>query len=142
MLPSLYTDHQSSWVSTDTLLRKLMIYAINRGVFTALVQSLQVILYASSSTKVFYWALFYFPGCKVYVNSTFAMLNARHHIRRGGVTYFSTGFELHAYSVDVAPGQGSSEGSILRPEFSKNSAAPSEAKIDCQVTTEIIQQMD
>ncbi|KZT74917.1 hypothetical protein DAEQUDRAFT_701087 [Daedalea quercina L-15889] len=51
-------------VMTDTLLRKLMVYAINRGVLTALVQSLQVILYASSSTSVFWWALFYFPGCK------------------------------------------------------------------------------
>ncbi|EPS99065.1 hypothetical protein FOMPIDRAFT_84831 [Fomitopsis schrenkii] len=107
----------------------------------SLVQSLQVILYASSSTKVFYWALFYFPGCKVDVNSTFAMLNARHHIRQGGVTCFSTGFELHAYPVDVAPERGSLEGSIL-PEFSEHSVTPSEARIDCKVTTEIVRQID
>lgn len=66
---------------TDSLLRTLMIYAINRGILTTALQVGQAVSFVASSPDAFYWSLFHFPGSKVYVNSALAILNARHHIR-------------------------------------------------------------
>ncbi|KAI0933758.1 hypothetical protein AcV5_005824 [Taiwanofungus camphoratus] len=82
---------------TETMIRKLTFYAINRGVFTAVLQVMQFITYtALPSTLV--WSIFHFPGSSVYVNCLLAVLNARHHLRdtakNGASRYLSTGLTV------------------------------------------------
>lgn len=66
---------------TDTLVRKLMVYAINRGILTSVIQVGQAVAYLAANTTLFYWSMFHFPASKVYVNSVMAILNARHHMQ-------------------------------------------------------------
>ncbi|EED83501.1 predicted protein [Postia placenta Mad-698-R] len=49
---------------TNSLLRTLMIYAINRGILTTALQIGQAVSYVASSPDAFYWSLFHFPGSK------------------------------------------------------------------------------
>ncbi|KAH9829457.1 uncharacterized protein C8Q71DRAFT_405384 [Rhodofomes roseus] len=73
---------------TDSLLTKLIISAVHRGILTALLQFLQFITYIvtlhSGGTKLI-WAVFYFPASKVNTNSLLAMLNVRHWLRESMV---------------------------------------------------------
>ncbi|EPS96671.1 hypothetical protein FOMPIDRAFT_1053038 [Fomitopsis schrenkii] len=70
--------------STDTLITKLVMYAIHRGVFTALLQLLHFATYIGTiqdGPNMLIWSLFHFPGSKIYVNSLLAILNVRHWLR-------------------------------------------------------------
>ncbi|EED79653.1 predicted protein [Postia placenta Mad-698-R] len=49
---------------TDTLVRKLMVYAINRGILTSVIQVGQAVAYLAANTTLFYWSMFHFPGSK------------------------------------------------------------------------------
>lgn len=66
---------------TDTLIQRLMIYVINRGILTTVLQLGQAVTYVSSSQRGYYWTLFHFSASRVNVNSTLTILNARHHMR-------------------------------------------------------------
>ncbi|TFY60347.1 hypothetical protein EVJ58_g5204 [Rhodofomes roseus] len=72
-LSLLLRRERSEFRRTSSLLRKLTIYIINRGVLTAVMQSLQAILFASYRSNGFYWSLFAFPGTRVYIVSTLAV---------------------------------------------------------------------
>ncbi|KZT08281.1 uncharacterized protein LAESUDRAFT_724301 [Laetiporus sulphureus 93-53] len=72
---------------TQTVVAKLISYAINRGVVLTVLQILQVGLTASTDTELD--QIFYFPLSTVYVNSVLAVLNARGHLRekKNGTEY-------------------------------------------------------
>ncbi|KZT04149.1 uncharacterized protein LAESUDRAFT_715703 [Laetiporus sulphureus 93-53] len=63
-----------SFGPTESLVRKLTVYAINCGILTVIVQILQFIMYTAFNASVYYWAVFHFPGNKIYVNSMLALL--------------------------------------------------------------------
>ncbi|EPT04367.1 hypothetical protein FOMPIDRAFT_1046236 [Fomitopsis schrenkii] len=69
---------------TDSLITMLVAFAIQRGVLTALMQFLHFATYIGTfkegATKLI-WALFHFPGGKIYTNSFLAVLNIRHWLR-------------------------------------------------------------
>lgn len=72
--------------STNNLVSGLMLYTIHRGIAIALVQFLEVALFAAClHAKPFklLWLLCHYSGSKVYVNSLLALLNLRDHLRFG-----------------------------------------------------------
>jgi len=59
--------------STETLVRTLTTYVVNRGILTTIMQIGQFITYVSLPDTVLVWAVFHFPGSKIYVNSLIAV---------------------------------------------------------------------
>ncbi|KZT73334.1 hypothetical protein DAEQUDRAFT_721935 [Daedalea quercina L-15889] len=87
---------KTGFTSTDTLVSRLVAYAIHRGLFTALLQLLHFATYIGTlrfgSTELI-WSLFHFPASKVYVNSLLALLNVRHWLRE---SYYAESFHLQS----------------------------------------------
>ncbi|KZT01351.1 uncharacterized protein LAESUDRAFT_752728 [Laetiporus sulphureus 93-53] len=92
--------HNTGFMGTRDLIHNLQVLVINRGVLTTLIQTIQMIIYISLPKNVLYWVLLQLPGSKIYVNSLLAVLNARHHLRRNGVTYISNAFKDSAVEID------------------------------------------
>ncbi|TFY65356.1 hypothetical protein EVJ58_g2033 [Rhodofomes roseus] len=69
---------------TDSVLQKLTIYIIHRGILTTVLQIALLGTYLGSiyQTKLI-WAIFHCAGGKIYVNSMMAVLNARLHLKSG-----------------------------------------------------------
>ncbi|EPS95718.1 hypothetical protein FOMPIDRAFT_1019310 [Fomitopsis schrenkii] len=63
-LTMLLRREKSEFKRTSSILRKLTVHIINRGVLTAILQSLQAILFAAYRSNGFYWSLFAFPGTR------------------------------------------------------------------------------
>ncbi|TDL16585.1 hypothetical protein BD410DRAFT_795240 [Rickenella mellea] len=63
-----------------SLLRRLMIYTVNRGIVVTSVQILTLVLYWHAPDKL-YWMTFHMCVGKLYVNTLLAMLNARRQLR-------------------------------------------------------------
>lgn len=64
---------------TNTMLQKLMVHAVNRGVLTAITSALSLILFlALPGTLYFYLGLL--PSSKLYMNSMVATLNSRQYV--------------------------------------------------------------
>ncbi|TFY61146.1 hypothetical protein EVJ58_g4693 [Rhodofomes roseus] len=75
---------KTGFKNTDTLVSRLVTYAIHRGLFTALLQLLHFATYIATlqyGASELIWSLFHFPASKVYVNSLLALLNVRHWLR-------------------------------------------------------------
>ncbi|EPS93007.1 hypothetical protein FOMPIDRAFT_114925 [Fomitopsis schrenkii] len=75
--------------ATDSLITMLVSFAIQRGVLTALMQFLHFATYIGTfkaGAAKLIWALFYFPGGKIYTNSFLAVLNIRHWLREAPAT--------------------------------------------------------
>ncbi|PPR01338.1 hypothetical protein CVT24_006340 [Panaeolus cyanescens] len=66
--------------STNSLLDKLMINAINRGGLTAFAAAWNLILFIAIP-NTFWFVIGYFISSKLYMNSALASLNSRQHIR-------------------------------------------------------------
>jgi len=66
--------------STNSLLHKLMVMAVNRGVITALSAALNMILFLGIP-DTFWFFIGLIPSGKLYMNSMLATLNTRRHIR-------------------------------------------------------------
>ncbi|OCH89534.1 hypothetical protein OBBRIDRAFT_658379 [Obba rivulosa] len=65
---------QSGFERTKTLLDKLTVYAIHRGILTATVQLLHFATYlATYHNSSFIWMIFHIPSTKIYVNSLLAV---------------------------------------------------------------------
>ncbi|KAI0734318.1 hypothetical protein C8Q72DRAFT_461779 [Fomitopsis betulina] len=72
---------RTGFSGTDTLISKLVTFAIHRGIMTAVLQLLHFATYIGTfhdGPNKLIWALFHFPGSKIYTNSLLAVLNARH----------------------------------------------------------------
>ncbi|KAH9841657.1 uncharacterized protein C8Q71DRAFT_738088 [Rhodofomes roseus] len=59
---------------TDTLVRRLVVYAVDRGILTTTMQLLSLITYLPLAEKpVYLWTVFHLPASKLYVNSMLAV---------------------------------------------------------------------
>jgi len=74
-------NHKGNFRSTDSILNTLMIYAINRGVLTAICAALNLILFLALPGTFYFFIGLELSG-KLYVNSALATLNSRNHITR------------------------------------------------------------
>ncbi|KZT72865.1 hypothetical protein DAEQUDRAFT_722484 [Daedalea quercina L-15889] len=91
---------------TETMISALMNYAIQRGIFTALIQLAHFTTYISTiHTTSLYWMLWHVPGSKIYVNSLLAVINVRHQLREGPS---DPEYSLDMFSVEERPGQAAS----------------------------------
>ncbi|OBZ70710.1 hypothetical protein A0H81_09255 [Grifola frondosa] len=86
---------KNGFKSTDTLMDKLIIFSMNRGILTCIVQMLTVVLFVGVSTKEI-WSLFYIMTSKLYINSLLATLNRREDLRK--ITYRLESFDLASRS--------------------------------------------
>ncbi|KAF9065542.1 hypothetical protein BDP27DRAFT_1404776 [Rhodocollybia butyracea] len=73
-------NNRTGMESTNTLIQKLMVNAINRGALTTLAAALEIILFLAVP-GTFYFVLFLMTTSKLYMNSMLATLNTRRHIR-------------------------------------------------------------
>ncbi|KAI0937013.1 hypothetical protein AcV5_005010 [Taiwanofungus camphoratus] len=77
---------RTGYTRTEAMISTLIIFAVNRGIFTGLAQLLHFSTYISTfkHDSSLVWMIFHFPGSKIYVNSLFAVLNVRHYIAEEG----------------------------------------------------------
>jgi len=111
---------QAGFERTKTLLDKLTVYAIHRGILTATVQLLHFATYlATYHNSSFVWMIFHIPSTKIYVNSLLAVLNVRHHLRDAGpkaqVERSVDFVDLENFSSRFAAPSNRSRGEILGP---------------------------
>ncbi|KZT66298.1 hypothetical protein DAEQUDRAFT_730415 [Daedalea quercina L-15889] len=126
---------------TETLIRKLTTYAINRGVLTTALQIGQLITYVSLPDTTFVWAIFHFVGCKAYVNSLLALLNARNHLRTHGTSGNSlSGLSAQEIALESLPKQNRQDrkSAWQRASRSAHSNVPTQALITLTTTKEVI----
>jgi hypothetical protein len=64
---------------TNSLLQKLMVNAVNRGLLTTITAAVTLILFLALP-GTFYFYLGVLPSSKLYMNSMLAMLNSRHYV--------------------------------------------------------------
>ncbi|KAH9829458.1 uncharacterized protein C8Q71DRAFT_405159 [Rhodofomes roseus] len=77
---------RTGFSGTDSLITKLVAFAIHRGIITALMQLLHFATYIGTlndGPNKLFWALFHFPGSKIYTNSLLAVFNIRNWLRDG-----------------------------------------------------------
>ncbi|KZT00173.1 uncharacterized protein LAESUDRAFT_732499 [Laetiporus sulphureus 93-53] len=79
---------------TEKLIRKLTVHVINRGMLTAVIQVMTLVMFVAFPKNAVYWSIFHFPGSKIYVNSLLAVLNARHYYAHGITADITTGLYL------------------------------------------------
>jgi len=99
--------------SSDKLIDNLILYAVSRGVITAVCQILFLILNVALPHHT-YWQPFHQAVGKLYINSVLATLNVRHTLKEGTLkdAYFdSKGQEM------VKPPQSSREQNTTRIQF-------------------------
>ncbi|KAI0962210.1 hypothetical protein AcV7_001103 [Taiwanofungus camphoratus] len=122
---------------TETLLSKLMLYAIHRGIITSVVQLCHFATYISTihDNGTLIWMVFHIPGSKIYVNSLLAVLNVRRRLREGGSSHATTD-----YSVDVIPldSVGPNHSSSTRITRSRPTQTPSISRTRIMLTKEVI----
>ncbi|KAH9934264.1 uncharacterized protein B0H18DRAFT_1115000 [Fomitopsis serialis] len=126
---------------TETLIRKLTTYAINRGALTTALQIGQFFTYVLLPETSFVWAIFHFVGCKAYVNSLLAILNARHYLRtqgssRGNASAVSAQ-DINLESLSRQTGQDT-KNAWQRTHHLGQKSVPTPAVIKLTTTTEII----
>jgi len=126
---------------TETLIRKLTAYAINRGVLTTALQISQFFTYVLLPETTFVWAIFHFVGCKAYVNSLLAILNARHYLRTHGSSRAHDGGisaqDINLESLSRQTGQDT-KNTWQRTSRPGPKNVPSPAMIKLTTTTEVI----
>ncbi|KAH7906532.1 hypothetical protein BJ138DRAFT_1162396 [Hygrophoropsis aurantiaca] len=84
---------------TETLLDKLSVYSLNRGVLTFIVQLLNMVFFiASPDTDI--WALFHMSLSKVYMISFLATLNRRERLRKGSCGPIELGSDIRMQMLE------------------------------------------
>ncbi|KAJ4495015.1 hypothetical protein C8J55DRAFT_498181 [Lentinula edodes] len=113
---------------TNSLIKKLIVYAINRCVLTSVVAILEVILFLSFPNSMYSFAFDFVIG-KLYANSLLASLNSRRSLQRHNYedrrtsTQFST--VLHVMSSAMETDHRVAQEESLRSMGSKDFAPPS-----------------
>ncbi|KAH7929247.1 hypothetical protein BV22DRAFT_138573 [Leucogyrophana mollusca] len=74
---------------TDTMLQKLLLYVVSRGLLVTVTQILFLIIYFIRPDQL-YWVPLHFISSKLYVITMVAMLNARRCLREEGDNIFTT----------------------------------------------------
>ncbi|OCH92066.1 hypothetical protein OBBRIDRAFT_833768 [Obba rivulosa] len=156
-------ESRAGFKRTQMLLRKLTIYAINRGVLIVYVPALSLrnndsaaalcnrecpvmtcrrpcrwlrkyaAVYHSSS---FVWMIFHIPESKVYMNTFLAGLNFRHHLREVGPPHVGTGDSVQFVNIEDL----SSLIHLPLPGSYQDPAVP--AHISIRIMTEVREQVD
>ncbi|KZT12289.1 uncharacterized protein LAESUDRAFT_754766 [Laetiporus sulphureus 93-53] len=122
---------------TETLVHKLTVYAINRGIVTTLLQIFQLCTYVSLPDTYFVWAIFHFPGSKAYVNSLLAMVNARHYLRENSArANLSTGVSVQDIPLDTLDPEQRQKSSWFRNRSTRQDSQSAQAVIT--LTTEVV----
>jgi len=83
-LSMIYLLHGSrtGFSKSDTIINKLIIFAMNTGTLTSL-WAIAALICITVMPTTFWYIMFYFCTCKLYFNSLLATLNARKDIRGG-----------------------------------------------------------
>ncbi|KAF9069248.1 hypothetical protein BDP27DRAFT_1421219 [Rhodocollybia butyracea] len=107
---------RSGFEDTNSLIKKLVAYAINRCILTSVLAVLQVILFMSFPNSMYAFAFDFIIG-KLYVNSLLASLNSRKSLRRKkspgvGSTRSSTRFSTVLYTMQTYSGAAQYESPI------------------------------
>ncbi|EEB89780.1 hypothetical protein MPER_12090 [Moniliophthora perniciosa FA553] len=68
-------------IQTKGLIKSLIQYVVNRGIVVTLIQTLLLILFYAAPNNL-YWIAAHINVTKLYANTSFAMLNAREHIKQ------------------------------------------------------------
>ncbi|KAH7929241.1 hypothetical protein BV22DRAFT_1192152 [Leucogyrophana mollusca] len=91
---------------TDTLLQKLLVYIVSRGLLVSITQVLFLIIYLWRPGSP-NWAPFHFASSKIYVITVVAMLNGRHVLReqQGGNVFSSSTMFTDSGPRDRVPAQ-------------------------------------
>jgi len=76
---------QTGMKQTDSLVKTLMQYVIQRGLLITLVQTLILIIFLGTGSHL-YWLALHVNVTRLYANTFFAMLNGRHGLREKGAT--------------------------------------------------------
>lgn len=96
--------------STTAIINTLVIYAINRGALTIVIQVLHLVTFTAIANNA-NWMLWHLMLGKVYVNSTLAMLNARRyltsHTGSGNATAELSGIHFGTAPSATMPGHQS-----------------------------------
>ncbi|TFK98977.1 hypothetical protein BDV98DRAFT_606462 [Pterulicium gracile] len=82
---------QTGFKGTDSMIKRLMGYIIQRGLLVTVVQITFMILFFMSKTRL-EWLALHVNMTKVYANTFFAMLNARENVRGGAQSGLSNTF--------------------------------------------------
>jgi len=126
---------RTGFKNTETLVRTLTTYVVNRGILTTIMQIGQFITYVSLPDTVLVWAVFHFPGSKIYVNSLIAVLNARHSLRNRKSTTTSGGISVSEIPLNSL-GEENAQYSRYRSINPKGDRSGPQAVIT--LTTEVI----
>ncbi|KAL1677176.1 hypothetical protein EV122DRAFT_266264 [Schizophyllum commune] len=88
-----FNSFKTGFKSTNTLLNTLMIYAVNRGILTAVCALLNLVLFLRTE-GTFYFFIGLMPSSKLYMNTMLATLNTRSHLKKqakwGEAKYLNT----------------------------------------------------
>ncbi|KZT08261.1 uncharacterized protein LAESUDRAFT_811712 [Laetiporus sulphureus 93-53] len=91
------SKERSKIPSSQNMISKLLVYAVNRGIILCVLWTLQLITYAKDLTgDTVISVLIYFPSSTLYINSAMAMLNARAQLRE----HYDSG-SGHAIPLDI-----------------------------------------
>ncbi|KAI0729015.1 hypothetical protein C8Q72DRAFT_915653 [Fomitopsis betulina] len=127
---------------TETLIRKLITYAINRGALTTILQLGQLFTYVTQPDTTLIWAVFHFLGGKAYVNSLLAIINARHSLRDRGTSGGGTSGRVTAQEIalDTLRAQRMQQSSTSKQQRSSHipRRQPNPAIITLTTTREVI----
>ncbi|KZT08674.1 uncharacterized protein LAESUDRAFT_48896 [Laetiporus sulphureus 93-53] len=100
---------RTGFVRSDTLISMILLFAIQRGICTSLVQALHFLTYVCTfRQQLLVWMVFHFPASKVYVNSLLAVLNVRRYISQGG-SDGALGYHLTDLALGTLPQNGLSQ---------------------------------
>jgi len=101
-------NHRSGFKETDSLINKLIVFAINRCILTTAMAVIEVIVFAVLPDSFYTFALDFVIG-KLYANSFLAALNSRVALREGARDHFegsddtSTGLNIASVVTDQRP---------------------------------------
>ncbi|KAI0086476.1 hypothetical protein BDY19DRAFT_345224 [Irpex rosettiformis] len=124
--------------STDSMVKRIVVYVITTGLLTTIVQSVALVLFLLSSRNFVYLAVLT-QVSKLYINAYLALLNDRDRLRKlshinatVSSSRFQTGFSTVSFStpVDIAPGEKASPTLDLQGEFSDSGFTRKTQRLD------------
>ncbi|KAF9447379.1 hypothetical protein P691DRAFT_802529 [Macrolepiota fuliginosa MF-IS2] len=104
---------KTGFKNTNTVVSKLIVYAINRCLLTSVVAVVEVIAFSASPHTLWYLAIDFVIG-KLYANSLLATLNSRQSIRDAG----SSANTIHLSDLEFGSGSaGRARSDVRLPAF-------------------------
>ncbi|TDL19114.1 hypothetical protein BD410DRAFT_842361 [Rickenella mellea] len=138
-----YFLHKSrtGFARTDTLITKLMVYAVNTGLMTSIFATLTLIL-ATTMPSLLVWVPFFWCLGRVYINSLLAILNSREMLREtvlpsdGSLVHLSQlrsdGSNAYRYPMDPKKLSPSLSVAVETTQGQRNDYIPTTKTIDIE----------